>query len=121
MEKTPTIRLHLWLETENGLFFGPGRALILEQIEKHGSLKKAAENMHISYRAAWGKIKKTEAILGFPLIEKTGAKKDGFQLTAAGKELMEQYYQWLGETEKAALSNALKFFSFISRSYRRVY
>ena len=30
----PTMRLHLWLETEDGLFFGFGRTQLLEKIDQ---------------------------------------------------------------------------------------
>jgi len=38
----PIVRLHMWLETREGVFFGVGRVKLLEQIEKTGSLKAAA-------------------------------------------------------------------------------
>ena len=60
----PTIRLHLWLETSQGVYFGLGRALLLARIDQYGSLQKAADALGMSYRAAWGKIKKTEKCWG---------------------------------------------------------
>ena len=50
----PRIGLNLWLETTEGVLFGMGRAELLDKIEECGSLKKAAEEMGMSYRAAWG-------------------------------------------------------------------
>ena len=85
--RTPTIRLHLWLETDDGLFFGYGRAQLLEKIEEYGSLKKAADSLGMSYRAAWGKIKASEATLGIPLIVQSSSKRKGCQLTSDGKAL----------------------------------
>ncbi len=32
----PTLRIQLWMETEAGLYFGMGRAQLLEKIEIHG-------------------------------------------------------------------------------------
>jgi len=49
----PTIRLRLWLENQGELFFGIGRAQLLFNIQSHGSIKKAAQSMGMSYRAAW--------------------------------------------------------------------
>jgi molybdate transport system regulatory protein len=114
---TPTIRLHLWLETDEGMFFGHGRAQLLQKIEEYGSLKKAAESMGISYRAAWGKIKKSEALLGVPLIEITGSKKEGCQLTPHGKTIKDKFIQWFAEVEKIAVQKGQEIFLWSVKSY----
>ena len=41
--KTPTVRMHLWLESGESVYFGMGRLMLLDMIEEHGSLRKAAE------------------------------------------------------------------------------
>jgi hypothetical protein len=51
-KRLPIMRLHLWLETEEGFFFGMGRAQLLAMIAKHGSLRRAAEELCMSCRAA---------------------------------------------------------------------
>ena len=117
----PTIRLHLWFETEEGLFFGAGRAQLLNNIEKYGSLKKAAENMRMSYRAAWGKVKKTEEILGAQLIAKSGTNRKGYHLTEFGKEFTEKFILWFDTVEKNALKEAEQIFSWPLKSYNNQY
>jgi len=117
-DKTPRIRLHLWLETEECVFFGAGRAQLLERIEIHGSLKKAAECMGMSYRAAWGKIKATEAAVGFPLVEKTAGKKTGYNLTKEGRHLMTQYKAWFCCVERSALQSGKDIFPFPVRPFK---
>lgn len=107
-QKTPTMRMHLWLETEDGLYFGLGRAILLAKIEEYGSLRRAAEELGMSYRAAWGKIKKTEEILGVRLISQSGSKKEGYQLSEAGRIYMESYLLWFEEVERDALLKAKK-------------
>jgi molybdate transport system regulatory protein len=109
-ERACVMHLQLWLGTEIGLFFGPGRAELLELIEYHGSLKKAAEELGMSYRAAWGKIKKTEAVIGNKLVERKGSYKDGYQLTDYGKTLTEQFRRWCNEVEEDALQKARTIF-----------
>jgi molybdate transport system regulatory protein len=105
------MRLHLWLETEDGLFFGFGRTHLLEKIGQYGSLKRAAEEMGMSYRAAWGKIMKTEEVLGFKVIERAGASnKAGYQLTEAGKMLLDNFKIWFDQVEKDALKKAAGIF-----------
>jgi len=113
----PTIRLHLWLETAEGVFFGTGRALLLAKIEEHGSLKKAAEDLGMSYRAAWGKIRATEEVLGVKLIAQNGCKKGGHRLTDHGLLLKEKYLLWFHEVEMWALRRAREAFPWPVKSF----
>ena len=106
----PEIRLNVWLQTKEGLLFGIGRAELLDKIEECGSLRKAAEEMCMSYRAAWGKIKKTEEILGFKLIEKERGNKIGYRLTEAARVLKTSYRDWYRATETEALRKAQELF-----------
>jgi len=112
----PMIRLHLWLETDDGVFFGAGRAQLLQKIERYGSLKQAAEHMGMSYRGAWGKIKKTEDVLGDKLIVKI-SNKEGYQLTELGREFVRLYLKWYNEVEKFAAEKAREIFPWNSRQY----
>jgi molybdate transport system regulatory protein len=109
-EPKPEIRLNVWLETTDGLLFGVGRAELLDKIEECGSLRKAAEEMCMSYRAAWGKIKKTEEILGFKLIEKERGNKTGYRLTEAARTLKKSYRDWYQAIEMEALRKARELF-----------
>jgi molybdate transport system regulatory protein len=106
LKKEPIIRLHLWLETDKGLFFGLGRMKILKCIQDGQSLKGAAESLGMSYRAAWGKIKKTEKVIGVKLVEKKRGNRSGYQLTPKGAELMKLFDQWFNEVECFALKRA---------------
>ena len=102
----PVVRLHLWLETADGIFFGLGRLKLLEQIQAGKSLSGAAKAMGMSYRAAWGKVRKTEQVLGVALIEKKAGNKAGYQITKAGSQLVAGFRRWFQEVEAYALSRA---------------
>jgi len=102
----PVVRLHLWLETEEGVFFGLGRWKLLEKIQSGQSLKGAAESLGMSYRAAWGKIKHTEDVLGLALIEKKSGKRAGYRLTEDGIALMACFSRWFKEVERYSLRRA---------------
>ena len=116
----PEIRLNVWLQTTEGLLFGVGRADLLDKIEELGSLRKAAEEMCMSYRAAWGKIKRTEEILGFKLIEKNKGNKTGFRLREAGRVLKANYRDWYRAVETEALRKARELFPWaMTRGGRR--
>ncbi len=109
-------RVHLWFETEDGMFFGLGRIQLLERIEQCGSLNKAAASMGMSYRAAWGRLKQTESVMGVALVEKTGPKQ-GFRLTPLGRELVDVFHVWHAKVEGYALSLARESFPWKVRSF----
>ena len=108
--KTPTVRMHLWLESGESVYFGMGRVMLLDKIEEHGSLRKAAEDMGMSYRAAWGKLKATEEILGLVLVESSGTRRGGCRLTADGRRIREKFRSWFEAVEKVAVDQARHIF-----------
>lgn len=65
----PKPAFKLWLETEDGYVFGPGVYNLLTAIDRTGTLKEASQQLGMSYRYAWGLIKKAEEKLGEPLID----------------------------------------------------
>lgn len=117
LRSQPIVRLHLWLETEKGVFFGLGRLQLLLDIQSGKSLKGAADHLGMSYRAAWGKIKKTEEVLGIRLIEKKGGNRSGYQLTEAGQLLASAFNQWFQEVEAHALKRARLLFPCEPKSF----
>lgn len=107
------IRLHLWLERSGGTLFGMGRLQLLERIESCGSLKAAAEELGMSYRAAWGKVKASEEALGIALVEKVGGNKSGCRLTPEGVALAGAFRTWFAEVERHAVAKANALFPFL--------
>ncbi|WP_243545847.1 winged helix-turn-helix domain-containing protein [Pseudodesulfovibrio tunisiensis] len=101
-----TLRLRVWIEQDNELYIGIGSTLLLQQIEQRGSLRQAAEALGMSYRRAWGKLKKTEKRLGFPLVEKTRGMGQKFNLTSRGKEMMDLFLAFYLDVEKYAAQRA---------------
>jgi len=72
--------------------FGLGRIRLFEAIERTGSISKAAAELGMSYRAAWGKVTATEERLQLQLVEREqGNRKMGTRLTPVGKELLARY------------------------------
>lgn len=106
MSRHATVRLHLWLENGESMVFGLGRVHLLDMIERHGSLRKAAQAMGMSYRAAWCKLRATERALGVPLVEAARHKRDGCRLTPHGEALRASFRQWFEEVERYALERA---------------
>jgi len=101
----PVLRVHVWLESEGGMLFGLGRAQLLEMVARLGSLNQAAKALGMSYRAAWGRIKRTEQALGEPLLAKAGGRK-GYELTDLATGLVRDFAALLCEVEDFALKRS---------------
>lgn len=82
----------IWLE-ENGRVFGEGIGDLLEGVSRHGSLSRAAREMNMSYRQAWGLIRMVEDRLGYPLIHSQagGGRGGGSHLTPEGETLLRKF------------------------------
>jgi molybdate transport system regulatory protein len=116
MEKLqPRMRVKIWLEHEDKLVFGPGCAMLLREIERSGSLSGAVRNLGMSYRAAWGHIKKVEQNLGRDLVVKTGGNKGGYSLSDEGLRLLEAYEAWLRAVQDNAFELAGELFPWAVR------
>jgi len=87
------VKSKLWIEIDDRPVFGSGRKMLLLAIEKHGSINRAAREMAITYRKAWGYIKAMVKRLGFPLVEsKTGGRYGGgTALTPRARFLLMQF------------------------------
>jgi molybdate transport system regulatory protein len=83
-----------WLETDEGYVFGPGVYRLLKKVREKGTLKEASGSLGMSYRFAWGLVKKAEEKLGQSLLHahKGGrAGGGGAELTAVGLQFLEEY------------------------------
>jgi molybdate transport system regulatory protein len=89
------VKSKFWIEDQKGRpVFGGGRQRILERIDQLGSIKAAAEDLKMSYRAVWGKIRTTEQRLGFQLVDTNlGARSRGARLTPAAHRLLDLFDQ----------------------------
>jgi molybdate transport system regulatory protein len=116
-DSQPTVRLHIWLETGSGTFFGAGRAQLLARVEELGSLKKAAASMGMSYRAAWGKIQQSEKELGVKLLKSSGNRREGLRLTKFARVLVERFETWFAIVEQEAVHQAEEIFPFRVRCF----
>jgi molybdate transport system regulatory protein len=88
-----TVRGRIWLEKDGELYMGWGRAMLLERIDKFGSIAAAARSMKLGYRNAWLWIEAANRLAPSPLVEKTagGAEGGHARLTEEGREAVTQY------------------------------
>ena len=97
-------RFKLWLSTrEVEGIFGDGKWRLLKVIETEGSLKAASKKLRISYRKAWGDLKKAEECLGIALVKKQRGGNMGGRtgLTDQGKKWLKAYARFRGDIDKA--------------------
>ena len=116
-----TMRMHLWLEREGRIYFGIGRALLIEKIEEFGSLRKAAQELNMSYRAAWGKIKAAEEAVGAPLVQKVKGKGQRYELSPLGRELNIKFRELYADVEVYARERAKELFKPDIQSFQDAY
>jgi molybdate transport system regulatory protein len=88
-----TVRGRVWLERDGELYMGWGRTMLLERIDKFGSIAAAARSMKLGYRNAWLWIESVNRLAPAPLVEKTtgGAGGGHARLTKEGRKAVEQY------------------------------
>ena len=99
------IKSKIWIEDEKGdAVFGAGRLQILEAVSRHGSINAAAQELHMSYRAVWGKIRATEKRMGHQLLyRKTGGVQGGgSEVTPFGKKVIERFRELQARIRDAA-------------------
>lgn len=89
------------------VIIGPGKADLLEAIEKTGSIRSASDAMGMSYMRAWSLIRTMNASFREPLVEKTrgGATRGGATLTPTGSKVLRIYRAMERTSLKAADPN----------------
>ena len=84
----------LWFESDGEYIFGPGACAILQAVHEEGTITKGALKLGMSYRYAWGVIKKIEKKLGIRLVKtyKGGTiGGGGAKVTEYGLKLINTY------------------------------
>jgi molybdate transport system regulatory protein len=90
-EKNISPRFRIFRNGE--IAMGRGKASLLENIEKTGSIAEAAEKMEMSYMRAWSLIKTMNACFKSPLVKvaRGGKSGGGATLTPTGKTALALY------------------------------
>ena len=97
-------RFKLWLNMKNAEgVFGDGKWRLLKTIDTKGSLQAASQKLGISYRKAWGDLKKAQDALNITLVEKHRGGVSGGRttLTSLGKKWVRAYTKFHADIEKA--------------------
>ena len=97
-----TVRGRIWIEKDGELYMGWGRAMLLERIEKFGSIAAAARSMKLGYRNAWLWVEAANRLAPAPLVEKAvgGARGGHARLTEEGKRVVAHYKELRDKLEE---------------------
>jgi molybdate transport system regulatory protein len=92
MDLRANCKLWCYAEDRAGVY-GDGKQHLLAAVAQHGSLQAAAAALGISYRKAWGDVRKAESCLGLRLLVRNrgGSAGGGSQLTPAAEHLLVAY------------------------------
>ena len=100
-----TLRLRILFEDA---MLGPGKAELLERIEKTGSIAAAGRQMDMSYKRAWSLVEEMNAAFNTPLVTSSrgGPGGGGARLTETGERVLFLYHDVV-ETAQSATASSL--------------
>lgn len=86
-------RLRIRIVFGDAGMIGPGKAELLERIDRCGSIAAAGREMGMSYKRAWDLVGTLNTMFEAPLVESTrgGPGGGGAALTGAGREVLAHY------------------------------
>lgn len=104
-ERMYSLRMKLWLVEGDQFIVSDGRAQLLRDIKKHGSMTKAAKEMGMSYRHAWDVVHRIAENAGGDIVHSTRGGKEGgvSRLTELGEKVLREF-----DSKSKALSSQLK-------------
>ena len=88
-------RLKIWVERSGEIVLSDWRVELLEQIDRTGSLSRAAEALDVPYRTAWEKLHALEVRWGFAFLATESGGPDGgrSRLTPQARNLITRFHQ----------------------------
>lgn len=87
------IKFKCWIEENEEKFYGPGPNELLKAIQKEGSLSKAAQQMHMSYKKAWDIVQRLNqhSVEALVIMKKGGQHGGGAEITPHALKIIEEY------------------------------
>jgi molybdate transport system regulatory protein len=87
------LKLRMRLMHHDEIALGPGKADLLEGIERTGSISAAGRELGMSYKRAWKLVDTMNRCFRVPLVEtaKGGASGGGASLTPEGRQALRAY------------------------------
>ena len=96
------LRVEFRIMKDEEKVFGRGPLILLETVDRLGSLNKACNELNMSYSKAWSLINRAENLLGYSLLETSAGGVDGggSSLTSKARILIKTYKNFCEEAEK---------------------
>lgn len=96
---------------------GPGKAELLEAIERTGSISAAAREMDMSYRRAWMLVDAMNQSFRQPIVatETGGQRGGGAQVTEFGREMLRRYLEMEAKAARAVEKDMGEFVHLMAR------
>lgn len=90
MSSAYTIKSRIWISLDDRTLLGEGRIALLTNIEKFGSISKAAKAMGMSYKKAWELVNSINSHFDEPIVVGAvgGVNGGGSSLSDTGRELI---------------------------------
>ncbi|OJZ19432.1 MAG: molybdenum-dependent transcriptional regulator [Thiobacillus sp. 65-29] len=94
-------RIHL--DTDEGVLLAGQRVRLLEAIERHGSIQKAAKEVDLSYKSAWEAVNAMNNLCDPPLVQREvgGRRGGGSRLTEHGRNMVSLFRAVEAEYQRA--------------------
>lgn len=105
MSQDPLLRIRIVFDQDR--MIGPGKAELLERIDRCGSIAAAGREMGMSYKRAWMLIETLNAMFQQPLVARMrgGPGGGGAALTDTGRRVLELYRDFEREAAQAGAAS----------------
>lgn len=93
----------IFLDTDEGVLLAGQRVHLLEAIEQHGSIQKAAKAVGLSYKSAWDAVNTMNNLCDQPLVQREvgGRRGGGSHLTEHGRNMIHLFRAVESEYQRA--------------------
>jgi len=99
------LKLKLQLICGDGFAMGPGKADLLEAIDREGSISAARRALNMSYRRAWLLVDEMNRCFSAKMVEAhSGGRERGAQLSELGRTVLAAYRDL--EAQSAAITDS---------------
>jgi len=90
------VKIKIYFTADDKQFMGIGVYWLLLGIQKYNSIRKAAEDMNLSYAKALGMLNTLEKSLNKKILDRKrgGDSREGTKLTSEGKRLVQLYKEY---------------------------
>lgn len=96
---------------------GPGKAELLQGIERTGSIRSAAREMGMSYRRAWMLVDVMNRAFREPVVEAStgGARGGGARVTPFGRDVLRRYVAMEAKAARSVQADVERFRRLLAR------